>query len=402
MLTTEEIKISNEVRAKWAEDHDYQVLINDLKDTTNRLRRAQEDRIREANRLGITKDGTEQKNLENRERELSDEQKDLTDADVSATRDELVNILTELVDVSMSKQLLDTKEMKLDKRLSSISLNQQMLRFLSVNLNILLEAIWTNRCDILKKRHPAYPFLKNVKSCGPILSAILMAQLDPLKIDYVSSFYAFCGCVKGHDRLVKGEKATFNKWLKAKILGVLAGNFIKQRSEYALYYYNRMIFLLNKENAEISAGEIVPYFGKLKPEDEKAGKRARKTGMHLMMMARRHMMQKFLRDYYCASRSLMGMPIIQSYEAEKLGLHHSAESDLTNWKKTVEFGDDKAALSKYREEVKTRCEEMAETVKDLQKKYGYTSSAAKKAEKNEAKTEDDVNIVAETDGADEE
>ena len=339
MLTTEEIKISNEVRAKWAQNHDYQILVNDLRDTTNRLRRVQEDRIREANRVGVKKDGDLQKNLEVRERELSPEQKELCETDLRLKKE--------------------------------------------------MEDAWINRCEELQKKHPAYPFLKNVKSCGPILSAILMAQLDPLKIDYVSSFYAFCGCVKGHDRLVKGEKATFNKWLKAKILGVLADNFVKQRSEYALYYYNRTIFLMNKENAEISAGEVVSYFGKLKPEDEAAGKHARKTAMHIMRMAKRHMMQKFLRDYYCASRSLMGMPIIRAYEDEKLGLHHSAEEDLTSWRKTIDFGNDKKALSAYRAEVKARCEEMTETVKDLQEKYGYKSASAKKAEENEAATDED-------------
>ena len=397
MLTTEEQKLSDEVRAKWAEDHNYQILINDLKDTANRLRRTQEDRIREANRLGITKDGTPQKNLENRERELSDEQKDLTERET--TKQELLSILSDLIDLSMEKQLLDKEEIKkLETRLSKISLNQQFLRFLSVNLNIFHEAVWTIRCCVLQKRHPAYPFLKNVKSCGPILTAILMAQLDPLKVNYVSQFYAFCGCVKGHDRLVKGEKATFNKWLKAKILGVLADNFTKQRSEYALYYYNRMLFLLNKENAEISAGEVVPYFGKLKPEDEAAGKRARKTGMHLSRMAKRHMMQKFLRDYYCASRYLMGMPIIKFYEEEKLGLHHSAEEDLTNWRKTIEIGDDKKALSAYRKEVEARCEAMCKEVKELQKKFGYTSSAAKKADKDEEK----ASATDTDDGADEE
>ena len=339
MLTTEEIKISNEVRAKWAQNHEYQVLVNDLRDTTNRLRRVQEDRIREANRVGIKKDGNLQKNLEVRERELSPEQKELCATDLRLKKE--------------------------------------------------MEEAWIERCEILQKRHPAYPFLKNVKSCGPILSAILMAQLDPLKIDYVSSFYAFCGCVKGHDRLVKGEKATFNKWLKAKILGVLADNFVKQRSEYALYYYNRTIFLLNKENAEIASGEVVPYFGKLKPEDEAAGKRPRKTAMHIMRMAKRHMMQKFLRDYYCASRYLMGMPIIRAYEDEKLGLHHSSEEDLTSWRRTIDFKNDTKALSAFRKEIKTRCEEMSKVVKDLQEKYGYKSLEAKNAEEKEASADED-------------
>ena len=339
MLTTEEIKISNEVRAKWAQNHEYQVLVNDLRDTTNRLRRVQEDRIREANRVGVKKDGNLQKNLEVRERELSPEQKELCATDLRLKKE--------------------------------------------------MEEAWIKRCETLQKQHPAYPFLKNVKSCGPILSAILMAQLDPLKIDYVSSFYAFCGCVKGHDRLVKGEKATFNKWLKAKILGVLADNFVKQRSEYALYYYNRTIFLLNKENVEIASGEVVSYFGKLKPEDEAAGKRPRKTSMHIMRMAKRHMMQKFLRDYYCASRYLMGMPIIRAYEDEKLGLHHSSEEDLTSWRKTIDFKNDTKALSAFRKEIKTRCEDMAKAVKDLQEKYGYKSLEAKNAEEKEASADED-------------
>jgi hypothetical protein len=321
--------------------------------------------------------------LDAREKEISSEQRELCET-------ELNMILETFHKVMSNAKMNPLNPDDLAKALRSLNLTQQQVfDIISLNTRSCMEGAWVHRCEDLIKKHPAYPFLKNVKSCGPILSAILMAQLDPLKINYVSSFYAFCGCVKGHDRLVKGEKATFNKWLKAKVLGVLAGNFIKQRSEYALYFYNRTIFLMNKENAEISAGEVVSYFGKLKPEDEAAGKRARKTAMHIMMMARRHMMQKFLRDYYCASRYLMGMPIIKAYEDEKLGLHHSAEDDLTSWKRTIDFGNDKKALSDYRAEVKARCEEMTETVKELQEKYGYKSASAKNAEEKEADIDED-------------
>lgn len=317
MLTEEQVRLSEEGRARWAADAQYGILVNDLRDTVNHLRRVQDDRIREANRLAIKKDGTKQKNADDRIRELSEEQTRLGEIDINA--------------------------------------------------KVEIENQWKARASELVKQHPAWKFMRNVTGCGYTMSAVMMAHIDPIKINYVTQMWSFCGIVHGNDRLIKGQKAGFNKYLKSKLLGVLANEFIKLRSEYAMYYYLRVIYLLNRDNSMVQQGLMREYVGEAKtPEDEQ--KQPRHQLIHIVKMARRYMIQKFVLDYYKACRTLMGMPVIDGYAQEKLGLVHQG-ADVTDFQEIIDLNPERKKA--MREHTKAEIARLRQSVLELECKYGY-------------------------------
>lgn len=96
---------------------------------------------------------------------------------------------------------------------------------------------------------------------------------------------------------------TYNPFVKTKLLGVLAGSFIKQKNkENAVYrlvyddYKNRLL--------QIEAQ---------KPEED------RKSAGHIDAMAKRYMIKQFLRDMWVTWRNLEGLPVDDPYEVAKLG-----------------------------------------------------------------------------------
>lgn len=162
-------------------------------------------------------------------------------------------------------------------------------------------------------------FLSKVKGCGPMMSAIIISELDPYKAEYPSQFWKYAGLDVGPDNrgrgrysehLVEieyinkeGEKAikkgiTFNPFLKTKLLGVLASSFLKSKSEYSAYYYN--------------------YKNRL--ENHPVHKE--KTPKHRHNMAMRYMIKRFLVDLHVKWRELEGLPVAKEYSEAKLGIIH--------------------------------------------------------------------------------
>lgn len=170
-------------------------------------------------------------------------------------------------------------------------------------------------------------WLKDIKGVGPLMAAVIIAEYDIEKATTVSKMWQFTGLnpgmvcgIKGDgskkdgtfrivktDTLVRGDKRTqgflspFNGWLRTKMVGVLAGSFIKCQSPYALdYYYTYKKRLENEENWK----------------DEKPG--------HRDKAAKRYMIKMFLKDLYVAWRKIEGLPVREPYAEEYLGKRHSA------------------------------------------------------------------------------
>lgn len=95
------------------------------------------------------------------------------------------------------------------------------------------------------------------------------------------------------------QSITFNPWLKTKLLGVMAGCFLKARSPYA-EVYNGYKARLENHTAH---------------KDKSKGQRHR--------MAMRYMVKMFLRDLYVEWRKLEGLPVEPPYHEAKLGLRHA-------------------------------------------------------------------------------
>jgi hypothetical protein len=158
------------------------------------------------------------------------------------------------------------------------------------------------------KLHPLWDaFLKDVKGVGPGIAGVIISEFDINKSQAVSNMWSFAGLAPGKDRLVKGKKATFNKFLRSKLCGVLGSSFLKSKSEYSEFYYNMKNRLEQKD------------WGNLSPNP--TNKNRPKAG-HQHNAANRYMIKMFLRDLYVSWRTLANLPVRKPYEEEYLDRKH--------------------------------------------------------------------------------
>lgn len=196
------------------------------------------------------------------------------------------------------------------------------------------------------KDHPVYVgFLANVKGCGPMMSANILAYLDPYKARHASSFRKYAGLdvvatkdkdgnpvldsegnMVTHGRKMgdtedyeyidkNGNKAikkglTYNPKLKSKLIGVLASGMIKAKDPvYTKIYYDYKLRLENHP------------------------KHKEKSAAHRNNMALRYMIQKFLSNLWVYWRELEGLEVTLPYEVDKLGMRPHGYNDGDNKKK---------------------------------------------------------------------
>lgn len=173
-------------------------------------------------------------------------------------------------------------------------------------------------------------FLEGVKGCGPTMAAVLISEIDIEKATTMSKIWQYAGMNNGlvrgkkknskgeiietedmiqGDRLTAGYLCPYNKYLKTKMLGVLADCFIKCNSPYRFYYEWR------KHRTANSSKEYKD--GRPWSEETKA---------HIHNDAIRYMMKMFLRDYYFAVRNIYGLPTRVDYAEEYLGRKHHDSS----------------------------------------------------------------------------
>ena len=220
---------------------------------------------------------------------------------------------------------------------------------------------------VSNKDYPIYnDFLQYITGFGPTSAAYLLATFRPERIYYVTNLWAFAGIVTGKDKLVKGTKASFNTFLKSKLLGVIGANFMQNKSEYALYYYQKRIHLINRDVQLIKAGKMCEKFG-----EHEDGKLDRLTAAHHTRMATRDMMQMFVRDYYVGYRTIMNIPVIPGYAEAVLNLSHVGES-FVSYDLIREWSKETPEQHKARrQEVLRRLSEMKKTLNSLCIRYGY-------------------------------
>jgi len=162
------------------------------------------------------------------------------------------------------------------------------------------------------KKHPLWSeFLEGVNGVGPAMAAVIISELDPHKATYPSSFWKYCGldvCEDGkgrsrkkeHLRTIqyenkKGEQTerkgiTFNPFIKAKLMGVLASSFLRA-------------------GGKSGKGKYAKVYGDYKERIEHHPIHAEKTKGHRHNMALRFMMKAFLLDLHVAWRKLEGLPV---------------------------------------------------------------------------------------------
>jgi hypothetical protein len=175
------------------------------------------------------------------------------------------------------------------------------------------------------KDFPIYTeFLEDVKGCGPLMSGVIISEIDIYKAKYPSSVHLYSGLDvapdgRGRSRRkehlveteyvdaegeIKTKKGiTFNPFLKTKLIGVLGSSFLRSKSKYADIYYNYKHRLENhKDHKEKSKG-------------------------HIHNMAVRYAVKRFLIDLHMKWRELEGLEVSQPYEVAKLGYNHGSPAD---------------------------------------------------------------------------
>lgn len=163
----------------------------------------------------------------------------------------------------------------------------------------------------------------HVLGCGPAMAGVILSEFDIHKAKYPSSLWKYASLDVAPDGRGRGRYAehlrdieyidkngkpavrkglTGNPFIKTKLVGVLAGCFIKQKeSPY------RKIYLDYKHRIECDP------------------RHAEKTKMHRHNMAKRYCIKMFLIDLYKVWRAMEGLPVAPPYSEAKLGMKHGQQ-----------------------------------------------------------------------------
>lgn len=188
-------------------------------------------------------------------------------------------------------------------------------------------------------------YLADVKGIGPAMAAVLITGFDIFKAQYPSSFWMYAGLdvvpIDGRGRtrqaahLVErtyinkvGVEATrmgvtYNPWLKTKLMGVLAGSFMRASSPWAQVYYGYKHRLeTDPSRKKVTLAE----YKKMHKNGEDTSK-VWPPG-RINRASQRYMVKQFLLDFWREWRKIEGLPIPPSYSEGKLGMPpHSAAAE---------------------------------------------------------------------------
>lgn len=178
-------------------------------------------------------------------------------------------------------------------------------------------------------------WLKGVKGIGPAMAAVIVTEIDIHKAKYPSSIFRLAGLDCGPDGMGRSKRKehlieveyttkegktakrmsiTFNPFLKSKLLGVLAGSFLRSHKKgsdapsYAKVYYD---YKHRLENHAMYG----PHNDKVKDAN---GKRITNKGRR-HEMSRRYMIKMFIYDLHRKWLELAGLPPQMTYPEAKLG-----------------------------------------------------------------------------------
>ncbi len=184
--------------------------------------------------------------------------------------------------------------------------------------------------------YPIYTeFLSKTRGCGPMMSGVILSEIDIHKARHPSSLWMFAGLDVAPDGRGRSRRAehlvdrtytdkegkeavrrgiTFQPTLKTKLIGVLGPSFLKVKggSEYGEIYYKYKYRMENHEKYGIAND------GKV---DEVTGHKVTSKGRR-HAMAIRYTVKMFLMNLHIAWRKLEGLPVSLPYHEAKLGYKH--------------------------------------------------------------------------------
>jgi len=185
-------------------------------------------------------------------------------------------------------------------------------------------------------------YLLQQRGIGPAMAGVLVAYFDPHKARHVSSFWRYAGLDVGPDgagrsrreaHLVEriytdrnGEEKTrmgitYEPFLKTKLMGVLAGSFLRSGSPW------RKVYDGYKHRLESDPAREKVTVAQWKKR-HRAGDDVSKlwTPGRIHTASSRYMVKQFLAEFWTIWRKLEGLPVTEPYAVDKLGKrpHQSA------------------------------------------------------------------------------
>lgn len=173
------------------------------------------------------------------------------------------------------------------------------------------------------EQHPMWDaFLKDVKGCGALMSAVILTEFDIEKASRISCFWKYAGLDVAEDGRGRGrykehlidvnyinkngeedtkKSITFNPFLKTKLCGVLSACMLKAGGDYKKVYDDYKHRLEHHK----------------KYKDDSKG--------HRHNMAIRYMIKMFIQDLWLKWREVEGLPITAPYAEAKLGYKHKKD-----------------------------------------------------------------------------
>jgi len=158
----------------------------------------------------------------------------------------------------------------------------------------------------------------DVRGIGPAMAGVLISELDPHKAQWPSSFHRYAGIGGSQSRRTEdlidvtyidkdGNEQTkksisYNPFLKAKIMGVMASLFLKGNAQYKEHYDRYKHRIQTSPNWES------------------------KSKGHIHMASQRYMMKIFLTDLWKVWRKLEGLEVGLSYSEQYHGDNHPSWS----------------------------------------------------------------------------
>lgn len=168
---------------------------------------------------------------------------------------------------------------------------------------------------------PVSEWLLSHKGLGPTLAGVIIAEFNIQRHETVSQMWSFAGLGVRNGRApkpVKGEKLRYNAWLRSKLIGVMAGNFLKCGCAYREFYDN---YKHRRESMRLPCVACGVDAKKRAKCENCSGTGVGPWGMsklHRHNASLRYMTKRFLCDLHREWRTLEGLPVRPPYEAEYL------------------------------------------------------------------------------------
>jgi len=179
-------------------------------------------------------------------------------------------------------------------------------------------------------------YLGGIKSVGPATGGMIISRFNPARARHVSSFWKFAGLDVGPDGRGRSRRAehlveraytdkngraalrnsiTYDPWVKTKLMGVVAGNFVRQASQPWRQIYDDYKHRLMTDPAreKVTLGE----WKKRNNKNEEVS--------HLWppgridTAAKRYMIKMFLQELWITWRRMEGLPVTEPYSVAKQG-----------------------------------------------------------------------------------